>query len=210
MSPGQGPPGAHSRLDAEASALWPIGPWTAPKSQDYRRRCGGTNQSQGCLCFSNPRQSQVFLHPGLADAPGPPGPCHTHQPPQQVEGLPQGGSRMEIHSIKCELDRVHSPEWDVLGTAHCPPADGRWTPGHEQKAKAQRGQGPNPDHTAAGREADPRPLTPSSMISPVPAFLWAPVQGNKSVPFFRASGVGGGEGEGAGGRRREEARPLKS
>ena len=70
-----------------------------PLNPDYRRRCGGTSQSQGCLCFSNPRQSRVFLHPGLADAPGPPGPCHTHSPPQQVEGPAQGGCRMEIHSI---------------------------------------------------------------------------------------------------------------
>lgn len=34
VSPGQGRPGAHGRLDTEASALWPIGPWTAPKSRD--------------------------------------------------------------------------------------------------------------------------------------------------------------------------------
>lgn len=127
----------------------------------------------------------------------------TH-PPQKVEGPAQGGHRMEIHSISIggTESALQSGMCQALPTCKWQ-VDSRTRAGSQgpERARAQ------PRSHSSGGEASPRPLTPSSTLSPLPAFLWAPVQGNKSVPFFRASG--GGE-EGGSGGKKEEARPLES
>lgn len=140
---------AQGRGPQEHTAGWTLRPLPSgqsapgrlpPLNPDYRRRYGGTSQSQGCLCFSNPRQSQVFLHPGLADAPGPPGPCHTHSPPPKGGGAGPGWAQDGNSLHKHQGDRVCSPEWDVPGTAHLQMAGGLQDT--SRKPRPREGKGP--------------------------------------------------------------------